>query len=155
MKNMIQIYPERLLEQIKKSRFRTIAAFASAVGVSRSWLSYRIHSGYMPQDLLSACCRVLDHVPAYYTEEKPVLFLDPVSRTFEKIPPYRFREEIAAGLTVPGSFRNMLLVMGYNEETADLYSAEWPFLAVDLTVFLNWFIKAHPITKDNNGVTWQ
>lgn len=155
MKYLTKIYPDRLLHEIKKSRFRSIARFASAVGVSRSWLSSRIHSGYMAPDLLSACCRVLDHVPAYYTEEKPVLFLDPVSRQFEKIPPYSLREEISAGLSVPGSLRNMLLVMGFTPQDAELYSGGWELFAVDLSSFLEWYQRTHKVKKDAAGVHWQ
>ncbi len=155
MKDLVSIYPDRLLFQIKKSRYRTIKKFADAVGVSRSWLSYRIHSGEMAPDLLSACCRVLDHVPAYYTEKEPVLFLDPVSRQFEKIPPYSLREEISSGLTVPGSFRNMLLVMGFTPQDADLYSKNWPLFAVDLSSFLDWYARTHKVKEDASGVIWQ
>lgn len=155
MKDLVSIYPDRLLYQIKKSRFRSIARFASAVGVSRSWLSYRIHSGSMAPDLLSACCRVLDHVPAYYTEKDPVLFLDPVSRQFEKIPPYSLREEISAGLSVPGSLRNMLLVMGFTPQDADLYSKNWALFSVDLSSFLDWYQRTHKVKEDAAGVIWQ
>ncbi len=154
-----------ILKKSIKAKYKSMAQLAAALDTagapySRVWISQCLNSDRMTPECLDAICRLLNHAPEYYRQDKKVSLLLDDRGELTRIPSYAWSEQIKINLTYRTAVRALLTVFECPEDIMNIIiHDEFEFLRL-----LNGLNRAihdgidHAsrlkYETDANGITW-